>query len=103
MLPFDHLQKTNTKDNLWIYILLLLRKKEVYGWELPAMIEAEYDFKPGKITPYRVLYRLEADGFVESKADQRRRVYKITRKGREELQRGKDLYQNILNKMDQNG
>ena len=99
MLPFDHLQKTNTKDNLWIYILLLLCKKEVYGWELPAMIEAEYDFKPGKITPYRVLYRLEADGFVESKADQRRRVYKITKKGSEELQKAKDFYLGILNKI----
>jgi DNA-binding PadR family transcriptional regulator len=99
MLPSDHLQKTNTKDNLWIYILLLLCKKEVYGWELPAMIEAEYNFKPGKITPYRVLYRLEADGFVESKTDQRRRVYKITKKGSEELQKAKDLYLGILNKI----
>jgi DNA-binding PadR family transcriptional regulator len=103
MLPFEHLQKTNTKDNLWIYILLLLRKKDVYGWELPAMIEAEYDFKPGKITPYRVLYRLEADGLVESKEDQRRRVYKITQKGSQELEKAKNFYQSVLNEMDKNG
>jgi DNA-binding PadR family transcriptional regulator len=100
MLPFEHLQKTNTKDNLWIYILLLLRKKEVYGWELPALIEAEYGFKPGKITPYRVLYRLEADGFVESKAGQRRRVYKITEKGAGELKKSQSFYQSVLNKME---
>lgn len=100
MLPFLHLQKTNTKDNLWVYILLLLREKEVYGWELPQMIEKEYGFKPGKITPYRVLYRLEADGFVESKADQRRRVYKITKKGIGEIEKAKNFYQDLFNKFD---
>jgi DNA-binding PadR family transcriptional regulator len=100
MLPFLHLQKTNTKDNLWIYILLLLQKKEVYGWELPQMIENKYGFKPGKITPYRVLYRLEEDDFVESKAEQRRRVYKITQKGVEELEKAKNFYQGLFNKFD---
>jgi len=99
MLPFFHLQKTNTKDNLWIYILLLLKEKDVYGWELPKMIEQRYGFKPGKITPYRVLYRLEEDAFVQSKADQRRRVYKITDKGSEELKKAKEFYQFILNEL----
>ncbi|MDD4625141.1 MAG: PadR family transcriptional regulator [Candidatus Paceibacterota bacterium] len=94
------MQKTNTKDNLWIYILSLLCEKETYGWELPAMVEERYGFKPGKITPYRVLYRLESDGFVESKSGQRRRIYKITDKGKKELQRAKDFYQEILSKIE---
>lgn len=96
MLPFIHLEKTNTKDNLWIYILLLLMEKDIYAWEIPAMIEKKYGFKPGKITPYRVLYRLEADGFTESKTEQKRRVYKITEKGKQELQKAKNFYQNVL-------
>ena len=33
MRPLERLRKSNTKENLWIYILFLLKKKEVYGWE----------------------------------------------------------------------
>jgi len=99
MLPLERLQKSNTKENLWIYILFLLLKKNLYGWEIPKIIEKEFDFKPGKITPYRVLYRLEKDGFVKSKMEQRRRIYQITKKGEEELKRAKGFYEEILKKL----
>ena len=96
MLPFDHLQKSNTKENLWIYILSLLKKGEIYGWEIRSLIEKNFNFRPGLITPYRVLYRLEADGFVKSELKERRRVYKITKKGEEELKKAKNFYRQIL-------
>lgn len=99
MLPLERLQKSNTKENLWIYILFLLLKKNLYGWEIPRIIEKEFNFKPGKITPYRVLYRLEKDGFVKSKMEQRRRIYQITKKGEEELKRAKGFYEEILRKL----
>jgi PadR family transcriptional regulator PadR len=96
MLPFERLRKLNTIDNLWLYILFLLKKKEVYGFEIPKLIEEKFNFKPGKITPYRVLYRLESDGFVKSEMKERRRVYKITPKGKEELEKAKDFFENLL-------
>jgi len=96
MLPLERLRKINTKENLWIYILSLLTEREVYGWEIPEIIEKRFNFKPGKITPYRVLYGLEKEGFVTSKMKERRKFYKITRKGEEELARAKGFYQNIL-------
>jgi len=96
MLPFDHLQKSNTKENLWIYILSLLKKREIYGWEIRSLIEKNFNFRPGLITPYRVLYRLENDGFVKSELKERRRVYKITKKGEEELKKAKNFYRQIL-------
>jgi len=65
------------------------------------MIEREFGFKPGKITPYRALYRLEEDGFVKSEMDERRRVYKITKKGEEELKRAKAFYQNLLTQINE--
>ena len=99
MLPLERLQKSNTKENLWLYILFLLLKKNLYGWEIPRIIEKEFNFKPGKITPYRVLYRLEKDGFVKSKMEQRRRIYQITKKGEEELKRAKGFYEEILKKL----
>ena len=99
MLPVERLQKSNTIENLWIYILFLLKKRKIYAWEIPTMIKKEFKFKPGKITPYRVLYRLEKDGFVKSELKERRRVYRITEKGEKELERGESFYRKLLKKL----
>lgn len=99
MLPIERLQKSNTKESLWLYILFLLKKQKIYGWEIPAMIEKSFKFKPGRITPYRVLYRLEKGGFVKSKTEERRRVYQITERGKKELELGKDLYKKLLKEL----
>ena len=96
MLPLKHLQKLNTKDNLWIYILFFLKKKKCYAWELQSLIQEEFAFKPGRITPYRVLYSLEKNGFVKSKMEERRRIYHITKKGDEEFKKGKLFFKNLL-------
>jgi len=99
MLPFERLKKSNTIDNLWVYILLILRKEKNHAWNIPKKIEENFGFKPGKITPYRVLYRLEKDGFVKSKIENRRRIYEITEKGKEELKKAKVFYQTMFAKL----
>ncbi len=99
MLPFDRLQKSNTIENLWIYILSLLKEEEIHGWLFQSLIEKNFGFRPGKITAYRVLYRLEKDGFVKSELKERRRIYRITKKGDLELEKAKDFYKDILNKI----
>jgi DNA-binding PadR family transcriptional regulator len=96
MLPFERLQQSNTKENLWLYILSLLKEREIYAWEIPKIIEEKFSFRPGRITPYRVLYRLEKDGFVKSVMETRRRTYKITDKGEKELKKAKIFYKTIL-------
>lgn len=97
MLPSKRLEKSNTTENLWLYILATLKKQPLYGWEIPALIEKNFGFRPGKITPYRVFYRLEADGFVKSRTEDRRRIYEITAKGKEELASAQAFYKKILN------
>ncbi|UZE92988.1 MAG: helix-turn-helix transcriptional regulator [Candidatus Nealsonbacteria bacterium] len=99
MLPMERLQKSNTKENLWLYILSLLKKRKIYGWEIPTLIKKNFNFKPGRITPYRVLYRLEKEGLVKSKMEERRRIYQITKKGEEELKRAKGFYKEVLKKL----
>ncbi len=96
MTPIQRLEKSNTKENLWIYILALLDKKPLYGWEIPDLIEQKFGFRPGKITPYRVFYRLQADRFVKSTMDNRRRIYEITEKGKKELDAGKKFYHALI-------
>ncbi len=99
MTPFERLIKSNTKENLWIYILSMLEKDSHYAWDLHSLIEKEFGFKPGNITPYRVLYRLEDQGFVKSATEERRRIYKITEMGKKELEKVKHFYSEIIKKI----
>lgn len=96
MLPFARLQRSNTIDNLWLYILFLAKKQPIYAYRLQKDVEEKFGFHPGKITPYRVLYRLEQDGFVKSGMEERRRIYRITEKGKKELEKAKDLYKKLV-------
>jgi DNA-binding PadR family transcriptional regulator len=104
MLPSQRLDKLNTIENLWIYILLLIQSRAknnpLYAWELPEMIQKHFNFRPGKITPYRVLYRLELQGLVESKYDERKRYYQITSSGKKELETAISFYKNLINTLE---
>ena len=96
MLPFEHLKKSNTIDNLWTYILTLAKEGPIYAYKAKKDIEKNFCFKTGTVSVYRVLYRLEVDGFVKSDIVKRRRIYKITEKGKEELKKAKNFYQKII-------
>jgi len=74
-------------------------KKPNHAWSLLFLIEKEFGFKPGTITPYRVLYRLEEEGLVKSSFEERKRVYQITAQGKEELKKVKSFYKQLLNKL----
>jgi DNA-binding PadR family transcriptional regulator len=88
MLPTKRLEMKIGIENLWLYILALLKKKERYAYELRHLVEKEYGFLPGEVTAYRVLYSLELGGFVESHVDGSRKYYRITPKGKKELAKG---------------
>ncbi|MGB9598613.1 MAG: PadR family transcriptional regulator [Minisyncoccales bacterium] len=99
MRPIERLKKLNTIENLWLYILLILKDSPHYGWEMPRLIEERFAFKPGKITPYRVLYQLAFQGLVEGKIKERKKIYHLTNKGREELKKARIFYQGLLRRM----
>ena len=99
MLPIERLQKYNKIGNLWLYILSLLKKERIHAWKFQSLIEKKFGFKPGRITAYRVLYRLEKESFVKSKIKERRRIYQITKKGERELESAKKFYKKVLAKL----
>lgn len=96
MKPFEHLKKSNTIDNLWIYILALAKKGPIYAYKVRKDIEKKFNFRPGMVSSYRVLYRLELDGFVKSEIVKRKRVYKITKNGKSELKKAKNFYKKLV-------
>ena len=92
-----------TKENLWLYILTLLEKKEMYGYELRDSIKEEFGFLPGTVTAYRVLYALQKNGLVVSSKKEvksrERKYYDITPAGKKELAMGKQVLRSIIEKL----
>lgn len=98
--PSERLENSLTKDNLWLYILSLLRKGEMYPYEIRKEIKREFGFRPGNVTAYIVLRKLLSGGFVEKGRKEKekgpeRGYYRITRKGKEELAKGKRIYKEM--------
>jgi len=91
-----------TKENLWIYILHLLRGGPLYAYEIRDKIKAAFGFEPATITVYVVLYKMEGEGLVTSAAERRapsniiRKYYRLTETGLQTLEDGKKILRRTL-------
>lgn len=98
--PIKRLKKLLTSGNLWLYILSLIKQKgKIYAYELDKEIEKEFFFKPNKVMIYIVLYKIENEGLIESEYKERRKYYKLTKKGTETLELAKEYFQILSNKL----
>ena len=77
------LKSKMTVELLWLYILSILKKKNLHAYALRAEIHKKFGFLPGNVTAYVVLYKLESRGFVKKKSSGNRVVYSIAPKGKE--------------------
>jgi DNA-binding PadR family transcriptional regulator len=82
--PSERLKRKVMIENLWIFVLKLLRK-EHYGFEIRDMIKQNFGFWTGNVTAYKVLYALKRDGYVTSFTRSNKKYYSITEKGKKEL------------------
>ncbi len=80
------------RGTLEMILLQLLSERQMYGYELVSTLEQrggeQFQLKEG--TLYPVLYRLENDGFIESRWEAAgrgvpRKYYRLTRAGSREL------------------
>ncbi|MGC8849550.1 MAG: PadR family transcriptional regulator [Candidatus Bathyarchaeia archaeon] len=94
-----------TVENLWIYVLSLLKDNPKYGYEIREEIQSRFGFKPGQVTSYMVLYMLEQDGYIESAGTMRslagpkRKYYRITEKGLNLLREAESFLSDIHRKL----
>ncbi|MBI3190479.1 PadR family transcriptional regulator [archaeon] len=100
--PSERFKKSLTNDNLWIYILSLLKKEKLYAYEINEKIEKVFDFYPGNMTAYIILKRLQMDGYVKAARTEKsggpeRKYYMITKKGIDELKKAKKIYARMKN------
>ncbi|MEM3684256.1 MAG: PadR family transcriptional regulator [Conexivisphaerales archaeon] len=95
-MAFQRLFSKLTKENLWIYILSVLKEGPDYGLSLRRKVTERFNVKAAKITFYFVLYRMEKEGLVTSQRMQGRRLYSASQKGIEELKKAIELLSDTL-------
>ena len=101
-MPVKRLKNKLTKENLWLYILSMLKTKPMYAYEIRKNIKDKFDFEIGQVTAYVVLYRLETTGYVETKwkeIERQRKYYKITKKGDDALKEGINFLKDLTEKL----
>ena len=96
----ERLREKIQKENLWLFVLLLLSQEERYGFELRKLIKERFGFWSGNVTAYRVLYDLERARLVKSEMKDRRKYYVITDLGRAEMKEAKRYVEGLLKEMD---
>lgn len=99
---FNRLVRKITVETLWIYVLTLLKNGPLYGYEVRDKIFKRFGFKPGKITCYVVLYKLEKENMISSREVNEkskgapRKYYFITEKGLEELEKARRFLKELV-------
>lgn len=97
--PVERLREKVQKENLWIFILRLLKGGKKYGSEIRGKVKERFGFWIGNVTAYKVLYLLEKDGYVEAEKEGRKKYYTITGKGEEQLEKARDFLSRVESKL----
>lgn len=79
------LESRLTREILWVYVLSLLKKGASHAYVLRKKIKEKFGFLPGNVSVYVVMYNLEKRGFVRAEYERNRKVYAITKEGKELL------------------
>lgn len=95
-MAYERLVEKLTKENLWLYILTMLKNRPMYGYEVAARLKSDFKIPIATITAYVVLYKMEREGLVErvehletgGRVNIRKVYYRETDKGRETLEKG---------------
>jgi DNA-binding PadR family transcriptional regulator len=94
-MPLRRLERLNTTECLWVYVLRILSDGPVHGYAVRASVEKRFGFRPGAVTAYKVLYLLSREGFVTKAKEGRKQVYSITPKGRAALSGAAAFYRRM--------
>lgn len=88
--PLARLRGSLTTGNLWLAILSIMKRRKVYAYALPDLIEKEFGYKPSRIMAYIVLYKLESEGLIRSEFEERRKYYALSDRGKDALKQAKN-------------
>ncbi len=96
MRPLERLKSKVLTENLWVFILKSLKKKDYYGYEIRDMVKKEFGLLIGSVTAYKVLYLLERDGYITSFRKGNIKYYRITKAGKKELEQANKFLKRLM-------
>ncbi len=92
MRPIERLKLKIESENLWLFVLSVLKGGRMNARDLRGLIRKRFGFVYGNVTAYKVLYLLESGKYVKSERAGKFVYYGITRKGGAELKEAKKLF-----------
>ncbi|MBI4895630.1 MAG: PadR family transcriptional regulator, partial [Candidatus Aenigmarchaeota archaeon] len=93
--PTERMKRKVLKENLWFFILKLIKEKPRYGNELRKTIEKQFGFLVGNVTAYKVLYDLESQNYVKVEGDYKKK-YTITKLGLDEMKNTEKFLKDLI-------
>ncbi|WP_457554800.1 PadR family transcriptional regulator [Candidatus Pyrohabitans sp.] len=99
-MPLRRLKEKTTKEVLWLYILRLLKERELYAYEIKPLLRERFGISPALVTPYVVLYRLEREGYVEARRSSNKKYYRITPRGERLLEEGISYLRSLIKRLE---
>ncbi len=97
------LRRKLTEENLWLYVIHVLKEKPMYAYEVKVSIERKFGFKPRTVTVYAVLYRMVREGLLKVDTKNGTKVYMPTEKGIEAFKLGLEFIENTLRRLSASG
>ncbi len=100
--PLRRLKDKLTKENLWLYVLSILRERPAYPYEISDLIEERFGWRPARVTAYIVMRSLKSKGYVKmsrrkgKETGKMRDYYEITDSGRRLLDEGLKFIEGTL-------
>ncbi len=93
--PVERLREKLLKENLWVFLFKLLEDGDRYAYELRKAVNEQFGFWAGEVTGYKVLYLLEKDGYVGCYMQGRKKYYRLTSKGSDQLKKAKEFLHRV--------
>jgi len=84
------------KNFMDIIILAELRNGPISGYDVISFIHNKFHLLVSLGTVYSLLYSLERNGLIEGTWNERKRVYKLTEKGKKTILNANDKIQNFI-------
>ncbi len=103
-IPLNRLKEKLTKENMWLYVLALLKERPRYPYEIADKIEKRFGWRPARVTAYIVLRSLRSKGYVKmvkKRGDlgKMRNYFEITKKGEDSFERGLEFIRETYQKL----
>jgi len=89
------------RGSMKFIILMMLQEQPMHGYALMKAIEDKYEYPASQGIIYPTLQMLEDQGYVEITEQDHKKVYSVTKEGKQYLQENSDIIERIKSRMEE--